>query len=72
MECDDGSEILSRFQRGRENGVMGSLAAGGIAESDWANVWQAVIFHLLPGGTARRDSSCTTASLAIGIDARGA
>src|SRR5450759_3628127 len=72
MECDDGSEILSWFHCGRENGVVGSLAAGGIAESDWANVWQAVIFHLLPSRTARGDSSGTTASLAVGIDARGA
>jgi hypothetical protein len=72
MECDDGSEILSWFQCGRENGVVGALAAGGVAQSDWAGVWQAVIFHLLPGGTARGDSSCATASLAIGIDAPGA
>src|SRR5450759_781376 len=43
MECDDGSEILSWFQRGRENGVVGALAARGVAESDWAGVWQAVI-----------------------------
>ena len=28
MECDDGSEISSRVYRGREDGVMGSLAAG--------------------------------------------
>jgi len=28
MECDDGSEISSRLHCGRENGVVGSLAAG--------------------------------------------
>src|SRR5450759_915009 len=72
MECDDGSEILSWFHCGRENGVVGALAAGGVAQSDWAGVWQAVIFHLLPSRTARRDSSGSPASLAVGIDARGA
>src|ERR1017187_9482098 len=54
------TELWDRWQR------------GGVAQSDWAGVWQAVIFHLLPGGTARGDSSYATASLAIGIDARGA
>src|SRR5450759_2073494 len=49
----DVARISSRFHCGRENGVVGALAAGGVAESDWAGVWQAVIFHLLPGGTAR-------------------
>jgi hypothetical protein len=64
----DQSKISSRIHCGRENGVVGALAAGGVAQSDWAGVWQAVIFHLLPGGTARGDSSCATASLAVGID----
>jgi hypothetical protein len=36
--CDE-SKISSRFQCVGENGVMGSLAAGGVAESDWASVW---------------------------------
>jgi hypothetical protein len=36
MECDDGTEISSRVYGGREDGVMGSLAAGGVAQSDWA------------------------------------
>src|ERR1019366_2257360 len=65
----DVARISSRFHCGRENGVVGPLAAGGVAQSDWAGVWQAVIFHLLPSRTARGDSSCTTASLAVGIDA---
>src|ERR1022692_4099737 len=68
----DVARISSRFHCGREDRVVGSLAAGGVAQSDWAGVWQAVIFHLLPSRTARGDSSCTTASLAVGIDARGA
>src|SRR5271155_4559179 len=36
---DDGSTISSRVYGDREDGVMGSLAARGIAESDWAGVW---------------------------------
>ena len=31
MECDDGSEISSRVYGGREDGVMGSLAARGVS-----------------------------------------
>src|SRR5208337_1216312 len=36
---DDGSTISSRVYGDREDGVVGSLAARGIAESDWAGVW---------------------------------
>jgi hypothetical protein len=36
---DAGSKISSRFHCGRENGVVGSLAAGRVAESDWASFW---------------------------------
>ena len=36
--CGDRSRISSRFYCGGENGVMGSLAAGGVAESDWTGV----------------------------------
>src|SRR5258706_16296972 len=36
--CDE-SKISSRFQCVGENGVMGSLAAWEVAESDWASVW---------------------------------
>ncbi len=39
MECDDGSDILSRVYGGREDGVMGPLAARGVAQGDWAGVW---------------------------------
>src|ERR1039458_660593 len=70
--CCDGSKISSRFHCGRENGVVGSLAARGVAECDWAGVWQVVIVYLFPVGTARGDSSCAPASLEIGIDAFGA
>ena len=37
--CGDQSKLSSRFQCGRENGVMGSLATGRVAESDWASIW---------------------------------
>jgi hypothetical protein len=35
----DGLRISSRFHCGREDGIVGSLAARGVAESDWARVW---------------------------------
>lgn len=35
----DGPRISSRFHYGRENGAVRSLAAGGVAESDWAGFW---------------------------------
>ena len=50
---------------------MGSLAARGVAQSDRAGVWQAVIVHLFPGVAIRRNSSSSSASLAIGADALG-
>jgi hypothetical protein len=34
----DVSKISSRLHSGRENGVMGSLAARGVAEGDWPSV----------------------------------
>jgi len=51
MECSDGSGISSRVYNGREDGVMGSLAARRVAEGDWAGVWEAVIVDLFPGLT---------------------
>jgi len=39
MECDDGSEISSRFYGGREDGAMGPLAAWGVAQGYWAGFW---------------------------------
>src|SRR5450631_4475603 len=69
MECDDGSEISSRFYGGREDGVMGSLAAWGVAQGNWPDFWQAVLIDLQPGGAAWRHSSSCSASLAVGTDA---
>src|SRR6476661_5004135 len=69
MECSDGSGISSRVYNGREDGVMGSLAARGVAQSDWAGVWEAVIVDLFPGVAIRWDSSSSSASLAVGADA---
>jgi hypothetical protein len=36
--CGDRSKISSRFHCGREDGVVGSVAAWGVAESDWASI----------------------------------
>src|SRR5258706_10783239 len=71
MECSDGSGISSRVYNGREDGVMGWLAARRVAEGDWAGVWEAVIVDLFPGLTARWNSSIPSASLAVGADALG-
>ena len=69
---NDVPKISSGFFIGREDGVMGSLATRGIAEGDWSGIWQAIVVHLFPGSPLWRDSSCTTASVAVGIDAFGA
>jgi hypothetical protein len=42
------SKISSRFYCGREDGVMGSLAARGVFERDWTSIWQAVIVYSSP------------------------
>jgi hypothetical protein len=42
----DGTEISQRVYGGREDGVMGSLEAWGVAEGDWTSFWQAVIVDL--------------------------
>ena len=34
----DGSKISSRFHGGREDGVVGSLAAWRVAHSDWSSI----------------------------------
>src|SRR6478735_3743861 len=54
---------------GREDGVMGSLEARGVAEGDRTSFWQAVIVDLFSGCPAWRVSSCGAASLQVGIDA---
>jgi hypothetical protein len=71
MECSDGSEVSSRVYGGREDGVMGSLAAGRVAQGDWARFWQAIIIDLSSGSPAWWDSSGCPASLAVDIDAPG-
>ena len=53
------TELWDRWQRGE------------FAESDWTSVWQAVVVYIFPVGTARGNSSCATAPLAVGVDARG-
>jgi hypothetical protein len=70
--CCDGAKISQRVYCGREDGVMGSLEARGVAEGDRTSFWQAIIVDLFSGGTAWWDSSCRAASLQAGIDARGA
>jgi hypothetical protein len=37
--CGDKPKISSRIHCSRENGVVGSLAARGVVESDWAGFW---------------------------------
>src|SRR5271167_1086926 len=71
MECGDGSGISSRVYGGREDGVMGSLAAWGVTQSDRASVWQAVVVDLFPGIALRWNSSGASASLAVGAEALG-
>src|SRR5271167_3687199 len=68
---DAKSRMSSRFHCGREDRIVGSLAARGVADSDWPSVWQGIIVDLLSVGTAWRNPSCATASLAVGIDAVG-
>src|SRR5271157_4910633 len=72
MECCDGTEISSRFYSGREEGVVGRLAAWGVFKGDRPSVWEAVIVYLFPGGPVRGHPSCSKASLEAGISAFGA
>src|SRR5580765_4154838 len=67
----DGTEISQRVYCGREDGVMGSLEARGVAKGDRAGFWQAVIVDLFSGSSAWWDSSRGAASLQVGIDACG-
>ena len=54
---------------GTEDRVMGSLAAWGIADGDWASVWEAVLVDLLPGVAAWRNPAGGAPPLAAGSDA---
>src|SRR6476660_5413690 len=67
----DGTEISQRVYCGREDGVMGSLEARGVAKGDRAGFWQAVIVDLFSGGSAWWDSSRGSSPLQVGIDACG-
>src|SRR6476619_5111751 len=55
MECSDGSGISSRVYNGREDGVMGSLAARGVAQSDRAfgKPSSSIYFQVSPYGGIR-------------------
>jgi len=72
MECGDGTEISSRVYGGREEGVVGALAARGVFEGDRPSVWEAIIVYLFPGSTARGHPSFGKTSLEAGVDAFGA
>src|ERR1039458_8481748 len=70
--CGDQSKISSRLHCGRENGVVGALAAGESLKAigrAFGKPSSSIYCQVAPHGG---DSSCTTASLAVGIDARGA
>src|SRR4029077_17324096 len=62
------SRLFSRLYGIRENRALGSLAAGRVAESDWASVWEAIIVNLFSAGPTRGNSSPATAPPKAGID----
>src|SRR5438132_5027669 len=66
------SRLFSRLYGIRENRALGSLAAGRVAESDWASVWEAIIVNLFSAGPTRGHSSPATAPRKAGIDTRRA
>src|SRR5260370_42426580 len=68
----DASRLFSRLYGIRENRALGSLAAGRVAESDLASVWEAIIVKLFSPGPTRGNSSPATAPLKAGIDTRRA
>ena len=49
-------DFVEVLQRGREEGVVGPLAAWGVFEGDRPSVWEAVIVYLFPGGPVRGTS----------------
>ncbi len=67
----DEAKLWSRVQYGREDGVVGSLAARGVDESDWASVWQALIVYLFPSGAVRRHPSGSPAAIPVGAEPFG-
>src|SRR5260370_31923146 len=66
----DASRLFSRLYGIRENRALGSLAAGRVAESDWASVWYAIIVNLFSARPTRGNSSPPPAPLNAGIDTR--
>ena len=61
MECGDGTEISPRVYGGREDRVVGPLAARGLVGGDRASVWEAVIVDLFPSSPAFVDQGPKTA-----------
>src|SRR5213078_2506456 len=51
------SRLFSRLYGIREDRALGSLAAGRVAERDWASVWEAIIVNLFSAGPPRGNSS---------------
>ena len=70
--CADEAKILSRVQYGREDGVVGPLAARGVVEIDWSGVRQALIVYIFPVGAVWRDTACATAAVPAGAEPFGA
>ncbi len=64
--CCYASRISSRIYVGRENGDVGSVAAGGVVELDWPGVRQGIVVYLLPVVAARWDPAGSAAALAAG------
>ena len=69
--CADEAKILSRVQYGREDGVVGPLAARGVVEIDWSGVRQALIVYIFPVGTVWRHSSGAPAAIPAGAEPFG-
>src|SRR5438445_1085150 len=72
LSFSNASRLFSRLYGIRENRALGSLAAGRVAESDWASVWEAIIVNLFSAGPTRGNSSPATAPRKAGIDTRRA
>jgi uncharacterized protein (DUF779 family) len=53
--CCDGSKGMTWICDGREDGAVGSLAAGGVSEVDWPGVWKGLVVHYFPVVAAWRD-----------------
>ncbi len=66
--CCDGSKVSSRIYGGRENGDVGSLAAGGVAEVDRPRVRQGVVVHSFPAVAARWDPADGAAEIVRRVD----